>query len=133
MNLKNTLLQQTIEKRLKILLPLHDIDTLRRAQMRLHRWAELECGDADNYSSWYITRDKNGKTWKEVQHVRCSQSSYRVPYPDYESGALKRIQTVCAAHNLYYYHQTDPRGCALYISTEPLTDINYTNGVACVP
>jgi len=38
--------------------------------------------------------------------------------------------TLRARLNLYYYNQTDPRGCALYVSNEPLTDTNYPNGVA---
>lgn len=37
----------------------------------------------------------------------------------------------CRDHGLHYYHQTDPRGCALYVSAEPLTDQNYSNAVAC--
>jgi aryl carrier-like protein len=29
-----------------------DANTLRRAEKTLHRWAELECGDGNNYASW---------------------------------------------------------------------------------
>lgn len=43
---------------------------------------------------------------------------------------LPRIAQICADHSIYFYHQTDPRGCALYVSSEPLTDSNYNHGVA---
>lgn len=33
---------------------------------------------------------------------------------------------------LSWFHQTDPRGCALFVSPQPLTDQNYSGvGVAC--
>jgi hypothetical protein len=55
----------------------------------------------------------------------------RTAIADRESGALKRIAKLCAEHKFYFFHQTDPRGCALYVSNLPLTDNNYTHGVAC--
>ncbi len=55
----------------------------------------------------------------------------RQPIPDREAGALRRVAAICEANGLHYFHQTDPRGCTLYVSNEPLTDTNYTNGVAC--
>ena len=33
-------------------------------------------------------------------------------------------------YKVHYYHQTDPRGVALYISNMEMTHSNYTNGVA---
>jgi hypothetical protein len=42
--------------------------------------------------------------------------SYRRPIPDRERGALKRLAVVMARHpELVSYHQTDPRGAALYV------------------
>jgi hypothetical protein len=40
------------------------------------------------------------------------------------------IRDLCQEAGLHVYHQTDPRGCALYISREPLPDNNYTRGCA---
>ncbi len=34
-----------------------EIGALRRIQMTLHRWAELEHGDGNDYASWAIERD----------------------------------------------------------------------------
>src|SRR3990167_3812184 len=41
-----------------ILATFYDANTLRRAQLALHRWAELECGDGNDYASWSIERDE---------------------------------------------------------------------------
>jgi hypothetical protein len=123
-------LKQTLAAR-DIDLPSIAVAALRRAEKTLHGWAEAECGRSNAYSSWAIERDEE------------TGIAYRVVYPhkgevrrtkiaDRESGALRRVTDICQKHSLYYYHQTDPRGCALYVSREPLTDINYSNhGVAC--
>jgi hypothetical protein len=43
-------------------------------------------------------------------------ASRRHRIADREAGALKRIGAVLANHGtLWSYHQTDPRGCALYV------------------
>lgn len=106
-----------------------DCLVLARAERTLHRWYEGECGDGNDYASWAIERDEEtGKAYKHVYpHTR---DSYRVSIPDREAGALKRIKRVCETNDLHFYVQTDPRGCALYVSTEPLDSSNYTNGYA---
>lgn len=103
-------LMQQIHARCKVLLNFEDANTLRRAQLVLHRWAELECGDGNDYASWSIRRCR---------------------IADREAGALRRIADICKRNGLHFYHQGDPRGCALYVHNEPLPDHNYTHGVAC--
>lgn len=82
-----------------------EADILWQAQGRLHRWAERECNgdierDADDKPGRYGGRD--GKRFFRI--------------PDLEAGALKRVAAVMERHPDYVaYHQTDPRGCALYI------------------
>lgn len=106
-------------------------NTLRRAEKTLHRWAELECGDGNDYASWAIERDEVTQKPYLVTHPH-NGPSRRTATPDRERGALKRVEQVCKELGLFYYHQTDPRGCALYVSNEPLTDSNYSSrGVAC--
>lgn len=106
-----------------ISLSFDEVNTLRRAQMTLHRWAEDECnGD--------IQRDE--KTDIPYRHYGHNGGPYHtVRIADREKGALRRVFLICSYHKLDYYHQTDPRGCALYVSNEPLPDHNYTHGVAC--
>lgn len=105
-------------------------ETLRRAQLTLHRWGELECGDGDNYKSWAIERDEaTGKPYMVVYPHDGKPRRYRVA--DREAWALRRIAAVCKAAGVHYFHQTDPRGCALYVAAEPLTESDYTRGVAC--
>lgn len=88
-----------------------EIETLRRAQMTLHRWAEHECNGA-------IQRDEA----TDIPYWHSDYSGIKlVKAPDREKGALKRVMATLAARNarnegsLSFYHQTDPRGCSLYI------------------
>lgn len=113
--------------------------------MTLHRWAEHECNgniqregeEGDGKPRWYsdysIQNDANPK-------------GYRIA--DREAGALKRLEKIIGERNNRYnsacgdpgghlrsYHQSDPRGCALYIVKEgDLKDLDinsaYTRGIA---
>ena len=95
----------------------------------LHRWCEGECGSSNTVFSWCIGRDEeSGKPFREV-HPNTGPS-FREPIRDWESAALRRVSAFCKANGLHYYYQTDPRGCALYLSREPLTASDYTRGVA---
>lgn len=107
--------------------------TLRRAQLTLHRWAELECGT----HAGHIEREGDDGTGRPYfvpdWRGRGPGGAVRRLVPDRERGALARVAAVCKAAGLYYYHQTDPRGCALYVSAEPLTDQNYSQrGIPCL-
>lgn len=99
--------------------------TLRRAQLTLHRWSEEMCNGT-------IQRDGEDGDGKPFRYWDPGQR-FKTPVPDRERGALARVEQVCKAAGLYWYHQTDPRGCALYVGAVPLTDQNYsTAGVACL-
>ena len=108
-----------------------DANTLRRAQMVLSRWAELECGDGNDHASWSIERDEKTDlpylcTYPHNGPMR------RVQIADKERGALRRVAALCKALGAHFYHQTDPRGVTLYVSAEPLNDQNYSGrGIAC--
>ena len=106
-----------------------DANTLRRAERTLHGWAEQECGDHNDDASWAIERDEQEVPWRRVHPHKGPMHEHRIP--DRERGAMRRVSALCARLGIYHYHQTDPRGCALYISAEPLTNSAYTNGVAC--
>lgn len=95
-----------------------ECDKLRRISMTLHRWAEEECNGT-------IQRADDGipcRSWESPTNGK----RYEQPIPDREAGALKRLEAILRARNarhfhpivkdvLSYYHQMDPRGCALYI------------------
>jgi hypothetical protein len=108
-----------------------DANVLRRAQMTLHRSAELECGDGNDYASWAIERDEEtGKPY--MCRYPHNGKMHRSRIADREAGALRRIAEVCKRNDLHFYHQGDPRGCALYVAREPLDESNYNRGVAMV-
>lgn len=94
---------------------LDDSLSLRRIEMTLSRWSEQECGDSNNYCSWSIERDEQTNIpYKCIYPHTGSMRKYRIA--DRENGALKRLHKIMSNYpELTYYHQTDPRGCSLYI------------------
>ena len=128
--LKTNAIQRAIFNRTGISLAFDDANTLRRAELTLQAWGEAECGDSNDYNSWAIERDEEtGKPYKCIYPHKGEMRRYRIA--DREAGALKRVAEVCKRNGLHFFHQTDPRGCALYVSNEPLTDSYYTRGIAC--
>lgn len=118
-------------KRRGISLDIMTVRQLRRIEQRLHRWAENECGNSNGRASWCIVRDEDTGTPYRETHYYDGTGSIRHRVADLETAALKRLAALCATHKLHYWHQTDPRGCALYIAREPMTDSDYPSiGVA---
>jgi hypothetical protein len=105
-----------------------EVDSLLRCSRTLSTWAEHECNgviqrdgeEGDGKPYWYSL----------TTHERLVRTS------DREAGALRRVKTLCDRHGVRFYHQGDPRGCALYIirkgDVQDGTDVRscYTNGVA---
>jgi hypothetical protein len=133
-----------------IILTLADARILRRAEMTLHRWDEQRCGwstPGPYGASFVLVRDEDGddKPYLEIHpnggaNVAQSLKTRWERVPDRERGALKRIKAVCEKYAapdgspLKYYHQSDPRGAALYISPpQPgsMNDDNYRWGASC--
>jgi hypothetical protein len=85
-----------------------EAEQLRRDSMRLHRWAEMEC----NHD---VQRDeKTGKP--TIRYCRHDGTISRpIPIPDRETPALARCKAIADRHGLIFYHQSDPRGAAVYI------------------
>jgi len=126
---KDSILQQRFEKR-GIALTCHQAHIFRLAELTLQRWAEQECGAGNDFASWSIERDEvTNKPFKCIYPHTGKMRKYAVN--DREAGALKRIAKLCKDLGLYFFHQTDPRGCTLYVSNQPLDSNRYTDGVAC--
>ena len=127
----NELVASRIQRATGLSVSWTDAETLRRAELTLQRWGELECGNGNDYASWAIERDET--TGKPFMVTRPhSGKTRRHAIPDREAGALRRVAELCKRLGLHFYHQGDPRGCALYVSAEPLTYQNYSSrGVAC--
>lgn len=104
---------------------LEEAAQLRRIEMTLHRWAEAECnGEIER-------RDSDDKPERVIRSCAPGFSEHRYPIADREAGALKRLKAIVEARNhrcqpvemntpqagawIEFYHQTDPRGCALYL------------------
>ena len=116
--------------------------SLRRIEMTLQRWGERECGDGSN---WAVERDETTGKPFNVWHGEGKPSRY--PIADREAGAIRRLKAICDARNerqseaekVIPYHQTDPRGCALYLvrysslcsETQPIEQIYYRGLAVC--
>ena len=89
-----------------------EADKLRRIESTLHRWSEEECNGE-------VERDETtGKCYRSTgwESFKGQMKRHAYPIPDREAGALKRLEAIMAQHpTLVAYHQTDPRGCALYV------------------
>lgn len=111
---RDSMLAQKL-KRHGVVVTEDDARILRRAELTLHRWAEQECGDCNDLASWAIEReDDSGRPFRCVYYH--DGRSLRFPVPDREAGALRRVRAVCDRLGLVFYHQSDPRGCALYVA-----------------
>ena len=121
---QNIDLARRIRQRCHVDITAEDAGALRRAELALHRWAERECGDGSGY---HIERDEKTDKPRNVNDM--TGKGYAIS--DMERGALRRISEVCNRLGLSYIHQGDPRGCALYVHSEPIDQTNYTNGAAC--
>ena len=122
---------QDIFQRRGIRLSWDEVNTLRRAQITLQGWSEQECGNTNDHCSWSIERDETtGKPYRVI-YPHSEGKSRRYAIPDRESGALRRVAAICQAHGLHFYRQTDPRGCALYVDSQPISDSDYNRAVAC--
>ncbi len=127
---KNSVLSRRLYTAGKICTTERQAQVLRRLELTLHRWYELECGDSNDYGTMFcIERDE--ETDKPTMHVCSPSGNYRYKVADRENGAIKRLQALCEELGVYFYLQTDPRGRALYVSATELTDTNYSNGVSC--
>lgn len=109
--------------------------SLRRIEMTLQRWGELECGDGSN---WAIERDDTTNKPYNVYHGEGKARRY--PIADREAGALRRLKAIVDARNarehayatanrlqeyrpgdptesdpVLPFHQSDCRGCNLYL------------------
>lgn len=124
---KREALRQTEQERALMSLGFtrEEANQLRRISTTLHRWYELECGVVNGG----VERDET--TGKPVWYNAITGK--RTPYPDRETGAVKRLKAIIDARNdrgkchpiepcqcsycipVSYYLQTDPRGAALYI------------------
>jgi hypothetical protein len=113
-----------------------DALALRRINMTLQRWHELECGDGNDYASWSIERNEKTDVPYLVTYLHTGETR-RSKIPDREKGAKKRLAAIMARYpTLSAYIQGDPRRAALFIlrpgDVPKGADVNayYSNGIA---
>ena len=111
-----------------------ETDALRRISMTLSRWAERECNGEvevdDDAKAYSVNQGGAWNNWKIT----------RYPVPNREAGAKRRLAKIMANHpDFTYYHQTDPRGAALYLVNKAQSlyslktiDSNYNQIGICV-
>jgi len=96
----------------------NETTALLKAERALRKWGELECGTGDGNRSVHVFRDEEtGKPFYRVEYRVGNEWKERVqPKRDTEKAALAKVDAIMAGKTGFRaYHQTDPRGCALYI------------------
>jgi hypothetical protein len=78
-------------------------------ERRLHKWAEDECNGVIQWD------DADCTIPRLYYNDRYGSPTVKGPIiPNQEAKLLKEAQTLAAECGGLIYHQTDPRGCALY-------------------
>lgn len=98
-----------------------EVTALLKASRQLTRWGEALCnGDVYRHENTRKPFYKNGTAYRDI-----------------EASALFKIGVIVGKHESHqFYHQQDPRGCALYIlppDTIPANgtvESHYTHGIA---
>ena len=120
-------------------LTMRDAKTLRDAEKTLHRWHELECGTGNQWVTFLVERDEESGTpylWTRptsdyLSTFRNGARARRRAIIDREKHATNRVQKLAQKVGFHFYVQGDPRGCALYISSEPISARDYYRALAC--
>lgn len=106
-------------------------------QKRLHQWAEQECNGA-------IQWEEDPETGEEVPrryYLDGRYNSYTVKgsiVPNKGAKLIKEATRLAAECGGLIYHQTDPRGCALYfyrledLRNYPIDESYSTVALACI-
>ena len=84
--------------------------SLKRLAGTIHQWNEDECNGA---IQWEGDNEETPRRYYLDDH-----GTYTRPGPvivDKESRALESARKIASKHGLSIYHQTDPRGIALYV------------------
>lgn len=108
-----------------------EIKQLRLISRQLHNWSEAQCGLSYADGNWCVERDEvSGLTYKVISPHKGNRT--RLPIADGEKKAINRLKKITEQQQpLHFYYQPDPRGCALYISNQPLNEMNYdSDGIA---
>ena len=110
-----------------VFLSIEDAETLRRAELTLTSWA-LEVCNGTIERPWEGTVDGDARPYRPTY----MQGMFS-RIADREAGALRRVAEVCKRNGLEFFHQGDPRGCALYIARQGqgMNDTNYSSFVPC--
>ena len=103
-----------------------DVFKLIQCSRQMNRWGTAHCnGDVQ-------TDEDTGKIYRYWGVG--DKPPQLVSIPDRGKAILARASKIARAHHLYVYHQSDPRGCSLYLlrrkDMKNKDNIQYTNGVA---
>lgn len=87
-----------------------EAEQLRRISLTLSHWAVRRCNED-------IEERDDGSAWLTWSHYAAGGRAHRTRIPNRGAGALRRLAAIMEHHKrrLTYYHQTDPRGAALYL------------------
>jgi hypothetical protein len=83
---------------------------LKRLEKIIHKWNEDECNGA---IQWHGDNEETPKRYFQDRH-----GCFTIPGPTIQNKERQSIESarkIASKHGLSIYHQTDPRGIALYV------------------
>ena len=105
-------------------LDVSDVRHLLTQEKFLHSWHEKECGNDYGCIQWEDVNGTERPFWLSNRNYKTS------PMRDNYIPRRARLAEWCAERGLHFYIQPDPRGCALYVSRQPIPENNYTQATA---
>lgn len=80
----------------------------------------------------YLELVRLSKRMTSIDTHACNGTKYtdEISYQVAMNKIHVKIIRILDKYNLFHYHQSDPRGVALYISDKEINATNYTNGMA---
>lgn len=97
---------------------------------KLHQLNELICGyDSGDFTVYGYECQETGNMYKVILH-NSTGSECKIKIRNSYMTIKDRLNELCKKYGIYFYVQTDPRGCPLYVSDKPLDASNYLDGIA---
>ena len=88
--------------------------------------------DLRRFSDIWDSAKKIQKRINKLDCDRCNGTIKEDVYDKNVSAELSKVVAIFGNFGIVPFHQSDPRGCSLYlIPSDWKCDIEYTNGIAC--
>lgn len=97
--------------------------------IKLNELNELMAGTTHNNADLLVYEKSNGDYYMSIRD-HFTGLSCEVEIKDPISPIKNKLNELSQKYNIYFYHQTDPKGMPLYVSDKPIDASNYLDAIA---